>query len=624
MFYSRKKKVAPAPIPDVSEDELVPDSDDEGLDWNDDEDYIPDSENEEDNAWSDSDAEDINLPSTSSGSTSVTSPDLQKKKNAASKTTTEKKNQSKSKRVNIELQWKHQDLPPTNDAPTQNLELKPEYLSEINARNPFWYFRLFFDDEVLEHITFQSNLYRQQNELSGSKKLKPLLLEELKLFIGIILYMGVVKMSSKRNYWAADTRQQVVADTLSRNRFEEILRILHFSDNNQSTKPGDEGYDKFQKIRPIIELIRKRCVKLAVPETIHSIDEAMVPFKGRAPRGTKVYMKNKPVKWGYKVWTRAGISGYVYDFELYGSLKGLPLGTVPNPRYALNESQCVVIRLTSELSAGHILAFDNYFASPDLLLHLKENNQRAVCTLRSNMTRNCPLLAEKDLKKKGRGAIDYREAEGVVVCKWYDNRSVLVASNFASVHPVEPCQRWDKNQDQIIAVKRPFLIRKYNETMGGVDKSDMLMAMNRCCLKSRKWYMRIIYYLIDLSVCNAWLLYKANGGTRSLTEFRTSIMATLLRRGEGIRQLRVNREVNNVPTDDEDVPEPPRKYTRIQVPASVRYDGLNHWSTNPKDQKYAVKCKREGCTRRTRFQCTKYLVFLCVMDDCFYEYHHLN
>jgi len=41
----------------------------------------------------------------------------------------------------------------------------------------------------------------------------------------------------------------------------------------------------------------------------------MIPFKGRS--SLKQYIKNKPHKWGIKVFSRAGISGIVYDFEIY-------------------------------------------------------------------------------------------------------------------------------------------------------------------------------------------------------------------------------------------------------------------------------------------------------------------
>ena len=31
----------------------------------------------------------------------------------------------------------------------------------------------------------------------------------------------------------------------------------------------------------------------------------------------KQYLPKKPHKWGFKVWARAGISGIIYDFEIY-------------------------------------------------------------------------------------------------------------------------------------------------------------------------------------------------------------------------------------------------------------------------------------------------------------------
>ena len=83
--------------------------------------------------------------------------------------------------------------------------------------------------------------------------------------------------------------------------------------------------------------------ELVTPETLEAIDEMMVPFKGK--HGAKMYMPKKPCKWGYKLWCRAGISGYMYDFEVLGgsSTKSPPENLhVP---YQLGESDYVIIRL---------------------------------------------------------------------------------------------------------------------------------------------------------------------------------------------------------------------------------------------------------------------------------------
>lgn len=44
--------------------------------------------------------------------------------------------------------------------------------------------------------------------------------------------------------------------------------------------------------------------------------------------------------------------------------------------------------------------------------------------------------------------------------------------------------------------------------MGGVDLLDSFMGRYKINLKGRNWYMRISYHLLDISVVNAWLLYK--------------------------------------------------------------------------------------------------------------------
>ena len=50
-------------------------------------------------------------------------------------------------------------------------------------------------------------------------------------------------------------------------------------------------------------------------EEVHSIDEKNLPTKGQT--SLKQYLPKKPNKWGINVWARCGISGIIYDFEIY-------------------------------------------------------------------------------------------------------------------------------------------------------------------------------------------------------------------------------------------------------------------------------------------------------------------
>ena len=65
-----------------------------------------------------------------------------------------------------------------------------------------------------------------------------------------------------------------------------------------------------------------------------SIDEAMIPYKGRS--SLKQFLPNKPIKHGMKVWMRADShNGYVSEFQVYvgksgDSEKGLGSRVVKN------------------------------------------------------------------------------------------------------------------------------------------------------------------------------------------------------------------------------------------------------------------------------------------------------
>jgi len=68
--------------------------------------------------------------------------------------------------------------------------------------------------------------------------------------------------------------------------------------------------DRFFKIRPLIEKIRQVC--LSIPEEgKFSIDEMMIAYKGKKAGSLR---QEKPIRWGFKFFVRAGTSGIIYDF----------------------------------------------------------------------------------------------------------------------------------------------------------------------------------------------------------------------------------------------------------------------------------------------------------------------
>ena len=332
-----------------------------------------------------------------------------------------------------------------------------------STSTPYDFFELLCDDDFFQNIVEESNLFNTQHSTSGYphavkknnqrrtsfKLLKPVTISEIKRAFGIILYMGICKLPNRRMYWGTSTAISMISSSLTRNRFEEIISILHFNDNSTMIPQAQDGSNKLHKIQPIIDHFRKVFTQTVVPETYQAIDEVMIPFKGH--HGAKMYMPKKPVKWGYKLWCRAGISGYVYDFEVYGGndAKGPPSDV--NLLFKFGESENVVLRLTRILDMNrHKVFFNNLFTSPELMIQLKHQGIFAVGTLRADRSRGCPISTESAMRKKGRGTNEefVEKDHDLVICAWYDNRRVLTISNFVGKEPVSQANRYDRKNNK--------------------------------------------------------------------------------------------------------------------------------------------------------------------------------
>ena len=246
----------------------------------------------------------------------------------------------------------------------------------------------------------------------------------------------------------------------------------------------------------------------------------------------------------------------------------------------------------------------------------------AACTLRSNRMLRCPLKSEKELKKEGRGAMDYQLSDsGVLVVRWYDNKEVNVATTAYSAEPVSEVRRWDKAKKKYVYIKRPAVVGAYNKGMGGVDNTDQKMAFYRIDTKTIKWYKRMAYHFVDLTLVNSYILRKAVTGQEGLPLFKFKLdVALSLMFAENfgepmsaavvlLRQQGEKRAENGDPVGDGEPVD------------AVRLDGHNHWPDNvASDQR---RCRLPGCKKKSVVWCAKCKVYLCLKKDrnCFVRYH---
>ncbi|RXN16689.1 piggyBac transposable element-derived 2-like protein [Labeo rohita] len=276
-----------------------------------------------------------------------------------------------------------------------------------------------------------------------------------------------------------------------------------------------------------------------------SIDEQMVPFKGR--NRLKQYLPKKPKKWGYKLMVLAGSDGIPHNIEVY-------TGKVVQPTHLVDigASGNVILHLAQPVPQhkNYKLYFDNWFTSVPLQLELARQRVHCLGTVRSTRLPGNSMVSDAELKRSGRGSFQEKTAivgnTTLYAVKWYDNRSVTLLSDYVGAHPVTHVQRWDRGSKAITDVPCPAVVRDYNQHMGGLDLLDSLIALYRTKIRSKKWYHRLFFHFLDKIVVTCWLLYKRHCKCNNLSDaevmrlyaFKSYIAQGLCKSGKSLEKKR--------------------------------------------------------------------------------------
>lgn len=469
------------------------------------------------------------------------------------------------------IRWKkNEELSLTEVEPI----VMPDEIMRLGELPMFEIFSLFFSDDMLDLIVEQTNLYATRDKNVHNFETNRV---EMRKFLGMIVISGYHRLPSENDYWstAEDLKAPLFPSIMSRSRFRTLKRYLHISDNSNLSQ------SKMAKVLPFYDRLKENCLQFGVFHKFLSIDESMIPYRGL--HSARQYIKGKPVKFGYKMWMMCGSDGYPYNFEIY-------CGKEANRDGPLGSHVVKTLLTPVSNKDQHVVFFDNFFTSYDLLRTLAADNIRACGTIRENRTGRCPLPSNKDWKKKPRGSYDFR-SEGTVLCvKWQDNCVVSAASNYYGVNPVQTTERRVKNEKNK-SIDQPFLLKMYNKGMGGVDVCDKLLSSYRPRLRSKKWWWNLFANSINLSIVAAFKFYCVINNKSNISHlvFRREIARALVK-SENIR-LRTGGPT--APTS-----------------TAVRYDGVNHILISWK-QGRCIACGNntrlycEKCEKRLHKSCSK-------------------
>lgn len=495
----------------------------------------------------------------------------------------------------------------------------------LDLQTPFQFFSYFFNNEFMDSIVQETNLYATQQQPDRTDRIT---IQDLRKYIGILIFMSVYHYPNIRSYWGKFGFSHI-RETMPVNKFEKIRRILHFNDNSQHRPTDHAEHDKLHKLRPIIEHLNSRFSSVTIDQRL-SIDEQMCATK--VGHFLKQYMPNKPHKWGFKLFVLCSLLGYAYKFIIYSGKKKEEETIPEEPELGVVASTVLELVKVVPRNRNHIVYFDNYYTSIPLMHYLATQGILSLGTIQRNrIGKNCKLPSKKDVMKNSvpRGAYEEYVTNiddvDITSVSWKDNKQVILASTYVGAEPAESIERYDKKLKRRVEIPCPKLVKEYNAHMGGVDLMDSHLGRYRIRIKSRKWYIRIFYHLLDLSIINAWILYRKsllkrnvpNKEIMNLANFRSDLAETLCKYSTSTPRGR--------PSTSSILEGPAPKLRRgkacqVLPPRDVILDGVGHEQIRTPER---MRCMFPSCNLKTVTMCIKCKVHLCAKKskDCFNELH---
>ncbi|KAL7630424.1 UNVERIFIED_CONTAM: hypothetical protein RMT77_019411, partial [Armadillidium vulgare] len=377
---------------------------------------------------------------------------------------------------------------------------------------PIDIYKHFLTDEIINLIVVETNRYATQvsksnDEDSGLCKWTLTNYEEMKKFLGVIFVMSSYKMPMISNYWSKNLfyRNKTISKTMNLERFQNLLGALHFSDNR---KPKGT---KYQKIAPLMDLLKLQFRSLYTPGSSLVIGETMIPFKNLVPK--------KHHKFGCKIYKLCTLEGYTLNFEILCQREERE-GMMSHP------DSLVMNLMANYLDKGATLFTD--FTSVTLAESLFSRKTYSCGFIRG---KQAGLPSEIVNAKIKNGVIIGKENEkGVKVFNWKDGSKSIIVSTISDhdekITLTGEVTRKGKER-KMPKVALDFAVAKKRV----VDLDDEFSPYSEFTTKTLKWYKKVFLGLFTgTCVLNSWIIYNKYFASKKWTfeDFRRSLCHSLL------------------------------------------------------------------------------------------------
>lgn len=126
----------------------------------------------------------------------------------------------------------------------------------------------------------------------------------------------------------------------------------------------------------------------------------------------------------------------------------------------------------------------------------------------------------------------YYTDDKLLLCIWRTHKGKLVYL-LSSVleNSLQESKRFCIKEKKIILIKRPAILEAYNEHMRGVDYFDQYLRYYSLLHGSKKWYLKIAFYFLEVAILNSYIIYQkeyGKNGSISRKEYIVEIIYALL------------------------------------------------------------------------------------------------
>mmetsp|Transcript_13890 Transcript_13890/g.56311 ORF Transcript_13890/g.56311 Transcript_13890/m.56311 type:complete len:529 (+) Transcript_13890:4546-6132(+) len=364
--------------------------------------------------------------------------------------------------------------------------------------------------EARERPTYLKRTQAWPPKSAESLSKVPLTVDELRRFIAIEYYMGMVKVPSMEHYWSPRLLDsQVVKNIMSRGRFNAIKAMLSLESVEDTKEARDNN--RHRKVGVWLDMFNERNKTVAqtywTPEQLQSstaIDEQSILCKSKMTAESQ-RMPNKPVKQGYKIFSiNDSKIGYTYSFSC----------AMRTSSMTIHDRVLELVKGLPEGCRGSDIYMDNLFTTPDVLLELKKMDHGGAGTWRRQVPP--PFAAGgKGIGKANWGkvpergdCIGYVSEDGLTAYLWHDSKPLNILS---TIHgPEVDCvvQRRMRGVSGRTTYQAPRAATDYNMYMLATDKFDQMRGAYNVQKRAVKPWFPLYYWILDAAAVNAWCLYQ--------------------------------------------------------------------------------------------------------------------